>query len=226
MKVAPHAFRRLSLLAAALAVTMLWSGAPAPAAVEISTGIRYVYDGGSLGECSAKAKTALNAYLTGATESTPGSGEWVAFGQNGNTGSATSAATVRCYALGKGFVVTFTCAVQTPDNPYNADALCLDVAHNFSGKPVTPLAPMPPPTPVPTGCSPTNLFGTWASDDKPGLTLTMTMTGEVTDSDGVSGNWALKGNTATLTYYGNHTMTLSADGKHLSGDGYHLTRKC
>jgi len=222
----PYAFRRLSIFAAAVAALAVWSASAAPAAVEMSTGIRYVMDTGTLADCSAKAKTALGAYLQNVTEASPDSGEWIAFGQNGATSSATSSAAVRCYALPKGYVVTFTCAVQSPENPYNADALCLDVAHNFSGKPVTPLAAMPTPTPVPTGCSATNLFGTWSADDKPGLTLTMTMSGEVTDSDGVSGNWGLKGNTATLTYYGTHTLTLSADGKHLSGDGYHLTRKC
>jgi hypothetical protein len=30
----------------------------------------------------------------------------------------------------------------------------------------------------------------------------------------------------TLTYYGNHTLKLSPDGKHLSGPGHNLTRKC
>ncbi len=54
----------------------------------------------------------------------------------------------------------------------------------------------------------------------------MGLNGDVTDSDGVSGNWALDGSTVTFTYYGNHTLTLSADGKHLHGGGYSLTRKC
>jgi hypothetical protein len=54
----------------------------------------------------------------------------------------------------------------------------------------------------------------------------MGINGDVTDNQGVSGNWGLVGNTVTLTYYGNHTLTLSPDGKHMSGGGYNLTRKC
>lgn len=206
----------------ALALLMLVFSAPAPGAVAMSTGIRYVIPEGSMQDCSTKAKTALNAYLQGAAESPEGSGDWLAFGPIGGHGPSTAAAAVRCSQVGKGYAVTFTCAVQV-GNPYNAGALCLDIAHNFSGKPVTALAT---PTPLPTGCSTTNLVGTWVSNDKPDLTFTMTITGEVTDNEGVSGNWGLVGNTVTLTYYGNHTLTLSPDGKHMSGGGYNLTRKC
>lgn len=195
----------------------------APAAVEMSTGIRYVIPAGSADDCSAKAKTALNAYLQNATEQVSGSGEWIASGPQGVTGPSTASAVVRCFPVGKGYVVTFTCVVQIPGNPYPADALCLDVAHNFSGKPVKPL---PSPTPLPTGCTTANLVGTWAADDKPTLTLQMDVNGGVTDSDGVSGNWGLYGNTVTLTYYGTHTMTITADGKHIHGGGYSFTRKC
>src|SRR5579864_2155467 len=106
----------------------------APAAVEMSTGIRYVIPTGSIDECSAKARTALSAYLQNATEQS--SGDWIATGPIGVTGPSTAAAVVRCSPVGKGYVVTFTCVVQIPGNPYPADALCLDVAHNFSGKPV------------------------------------------------------------------------------------------
>ncbi len=205
------------LLSAAMCV------AAAPAAVEMSTGIRYVIPSGSADDCSAKAKTALTAYLQNVTEQSTGSGEWIATGPLGVNGPSTAAAVVRCYPVGKGYVVTFTCVVQIPGNPYPADALCLDVAHNFSGKPVKPL---PSPTPIPTGCTTANLVGTWTSDDKPNLTLQMDVNGGVTDSDGVSGNWGLYGNTVTLTYYGNHTMTITSDGKHIHGGGYSFTRKC
>lgn len=214
---------RRELFAVTLVLGVVLCSAAAPAAVEMSTGIRYVVAGGSPAECSAKAKTALNAYLQNATESAAGSGEWVAFGPLNGTGPRTTAATVRCYPVGKGYIVTFTCAVEVPGSPYAADALCLDVAHNFSGKPVKPLAT---PTPMPTGCTPLNLVGTWVANGQPNLTLTMAANGEVTDNQGVSGNWILSGNSATLTYYGNHTLTLSADGKHLRGPGYDLTRKC
>lgn len=219
--------RRLAaIVSAALGLALVWCGSPARAAVDFSVGIRHVSDSGSLADCSAKAREALGAFLQPATESRPGSGDWLAVSKNGVAGTPTAAATVRCYGLGKGYVVTFTCAVQLPDNPYTADALCLDVAHTFYGGAVSALPPIPTPTPIPTGCSTVNLVGTWVDDNKPGLTFTMDLTGNVTDSEGVSGNWGLRGNTVTLTYYGNHTLTLSPDGKHMRGDGYSLTRKC
>ncbi|MFY9720711.1 MAG: hypothetical protein WAK16_13815 [Candidatus Cybelea sp.] len=213
------------LLAAFFAVT-LSSGAAALASVELSAGIRYVSDTGTGDQCSAKAKAAIEAYLPGATESSAGSGEWFAVGQNAVTGAASVAATVRCYPLAKGYVVTFICSVQRPANPYGAAALCLDIAHKFYGGPLTPLAAMPTPTPVPTGCSTANLVGTWVSDADPKKTLTMGLGGDATDDEGVSGNWNLDGATVTLTYYGTHSLTLSSDGKHIRGSGYNYTRKC
>jgi hypothetical protein len=196
------------------------------ASVELSAGIRHVSDTGSLADCSAKAKASLETYLPGASESSPGSGEWSAMGQNVATGAASSGAAVRCYALPKGYVVTFTCAVQLPANPYGAGELCLDIAHKFYGGAITPLAAMPTPTPIPTGCATTNLVGNWGSDSDSKLTFKMELDGSLTDNEGVSGNWIIDGNTVTLTYYGNHTLKLSPDGKHLSGPGYNLTRKC
>jgi hypothetical protein len=103
----------------------------------------------------------------------------------------------------------------------------LDVAHKFHGAgAITSLAAIPTPTPEPTGCATNSLVGTWVSDDNPKLTFSLGLNGDLTDSEGVVGNWSLKGNTATLIYYGNHTLTLSADARHLHGGGYSLTRKC
>jgi hypothetical protein len=221
-----RAVRRAALTAIALITGVVWCSAGAPASVDIAAGIRYVSPDGALADCSAKAQTSLNGFLQGASESTSGSGDWIAYSQNGPAGTPTASAIVRCYALPKGYVATFMCVVQLPDNPYTAEELCKDVAHKFYGGALTTLAAIPTPTPIPTGCATNSLVGTWSSDDKPGLTFTMTLTGDVTDSEGVSGNWALKGDTVTFTYYGNHTLTLSADGKHIHGDGYNLTRKC
>lgn len=206
----------------ALAAIVLTVVAPARAGVQMSTGIRYVYEGGTVDQCSQKAKTALESYLQSATEKSPGSGEWMAYGKPTN-GQNTAAAIVRCAPTSKGYVVTFTCAVQQPGSPFQADPLCLNIAHSFSGKTVTTLAT---PTPVPSGCSTTNLVGTWQSDNDSKLVLKMDTEGGLADPDGVSGNWYLVGTTVTLTYYGNKTLTLSADGKHMSGSGASYTRKC
>jgi len=208
-------------------VAIVLCSSQAPAALDFSVGIRYVSDTGSTSECSAKAQQSLNAFLQGASESSPGSGDWIAHSQNGVNGTPTASAVVRCFGLSHGYVVTFTCAVQLPDNPYTANALCLDVAHKFHGAgAITALAAIPTPSPEPTGCAPNSLVGTWVSDDNPKLTFSMGLGGDLTDSEGVSGNWSLKGNTATLIYYGTHTLTLSADARHLHGGGYSLTRRC
>jgi hypothetical protein len=215
---------RRPLFAGTLFASIVASIAVAPAAVDMATGIRYTVPSGTVEECGSKAQTALNAYLQNASESSPGSGEWMATGPAGAAAqNATAAGTVHCYPLGKGYVVTFTCVVESPNNPYTASDLCLDIAHNFSGKPQKPL---PTPSPVPTGCTTANLIGTWQSDKDNSLTLKMEPDGSLTGSDGVSGNWILYEGTATITYYGNHTMKLSPDGKHLSGGGYSFTRRC
>lgn len=218
--------RRAAVAAVAVLIAMIWCGSNAPASVDISAGFRYVSPSGTLADCGAKAKESLDAFLENAAEATPGSGDWVANSRNGIAGTPTATAVVRCDALPKGYFATFTCVVQLPDSPYSALDLCKDVAHKFYGGAITELAAIPTPTPIPTGCATTNLVGTWVSDSDPKLTFTMELDGSLTDSEGVSGNWGIKGNTVTLTYYGNHTMTLSADGKHLTGGGYSLTRKC
>jgi hypothetical protein len=218
--------RRIAVVAVALFSGVLWCSSGGLASVDISAGIRHVSPDGTLADCGEKAKASLDEFLQDATESSAGSGDWLAHSQNGIAGSPTATAAVRCYGLPKGYLVTFTCAVQLPDSPYTADALCLDIAHKFYGGAVTALASIPTPTPVPTGCATNSLVGSWVSDSDPKQTFTMDLDGNVTDSEGVSGNWGLKGNTVTLTYYGTHTLTLSPDGKHLTGSGYSLTRKC
>lgn len=211
------------LFAIFFALSVIVTGALSPAAVDLSTGIRYAIPTGTMDECGTKAKAALDAYLQNATESSPG--EWIATGPVGQVGrpDTTAAATVHCYPNGKGYVVTFSCTVETPNNPYDANSLCLDVAHNFNGGVQKPLAT---PTPMPTGCTTANLVGTWQSDGNPKLSVKMDASGELTDSEDVIGSWVLSGNKAIVTYYGNHNMTLSADGKHLTGGGYSFTRKC
>lgn len=214
---------QLGRFSAALVTAAVLCTSVAFAAVQMSNGLRYVVATGSVSDCSAKAKTALNTYLQSATESADGTGEWVAMGPLGASGPTTSGAAVHCSAVGNGYVVTFTCVAEIPGNPYPPDVLCSDIADTFSGKPVSPL---PTPTPIPTGCTTVNLVGTWVSNDSEGTTLKMDPNGDVTDNLDVSGSWALYGNTVTLTYYGNHTLTLSPDGKHISGSGYNFTRKC
>lgn len=214
---------RSKLFAVSLAIGLVLTFAHAHAAVDLSTGIRHVVDSGTLDDCGAKAKDALGAYLGNVTE--PSTGDYLATGPLVQVGQpdTTASGTVHCYAHNGGYVVTFTCFVETPNNPYSAGDLCTDIAHRFYGGTETALAT---PTPLPTGCTTANLTGQWSEDNDPKQLFHMTSDGGLTGPDGVVGNWALSGTNATIIYYGNHTLTLSADGKHLRGGGYSLTRKC
>jgi hypothetical protein len=214
------------LFALLLLGALLASAAMAPAAVDLSTGIRFIIPTGTLDECGTKAQSALNKYLNSPTEAGAGTHEYIATGPVGGIAQSvgTTAATVHCFPLGKGYAVTFTCAVETPNSPYDADSLCTDIAHNFNGEPEKPL-PTPTPVTAPKGCNTQSLAGDWQSNDDPSLTMTMSPTGDIQASDGVSGSWALNGLQAAITYYGNYTEKLSPDGKHLYGK-YNLTRKC
>ncbi|HEX8806406.1 MAG TPA: hypothetical protein VF741_05630 [Candidatus Aquilonibacter sp.] len=206
--------------AASLFCALLITSAAAPASVDLATGIRHVVPTGTMDECNGKARAALSAFMQNVTSPTPN--EWSG---NGPTGSndVTAAGTIHCYEHGSGYVVSFTCSVEAPNNPYTATALCNNLLNNFEGKMSAPLAT---PTPPPTGCTTANLAGTWQSDTNSKLTLTLDANGELTDNEDVIGSWTLSGLNVKLTYYGYHNLVLSSDGKHMSGSGYSFTRKC
>jgi hypothetical protein len=213
---------RLELVAVLAALAIGLSTAASPAALIMSTGQRFVIQNAPVSECSSKAKTALNAELQTAGETSAGTGQWIAYGPVDSSGHASAAAAIHCFPVGNGYVVTFTCAVEQPPNPYDADDLCTRLGAGFKGKPITPLAT---PTPVPTGCSTTNLVGTWLLNGDANTKFNFTLEGGLTDNEGVSGNWNLSGNTVTLTYYGTSTLKLSPDGKKISGSK-NFTRVC
>ena len=215
--------QRVRRFAASLLGALLITSAIAPASVDLATGIRHVVSTGTLAECDQKASAALSAYLQHVLS--PTQDEWIGTGpiNSGMQSDTTSAGTIHCYAHTGGYVVTFTCTVEAPNNPYTATALCQDLLDNFEGKTQTALAT---PTPPPSGCNTQSLAGTWESDTSNKPSLTLDASGELTDSDQVIGSWTLSGLNVKLTYYGYHNLTLSSDGKHMSGSGYSFTRKC
>jgi hypothetical protein len=216
-------FHRFALLAVACSLGFSFSVAPANAALAMSTGLRILVETAPPDECSTKAKAALQAQLANTFEAGANTGQWLGYGPPDAAGHATAAAAIHRYPVEKGYVVTFTCAVELPPNPYGADDLCNRLGAMFQGK--ASAAPLATATPQPTGCALNNLVGTWVSNDNAKQTLTMDANGGLTDQDGVVGSWALAGTTATVTHYGSKTATLSSDGKHLSG-GLNYTRKC
>lgn len=124
---------RAGLCAVALASASLWAAAPALADLQTVVGPRTVVTGEPVGSCGVKAKAALDSVLQDAIESDTGSGEWLAFGAPDRSGNATSAAAIHCYAVGNGYVVTFTCAAQVPPNPDTAATVCTKLVAAFPG---------------------------------------------------------------------------------------------
>ncbi|HEY1428478.1 MAG TPA: hypothetical protein VGF18_02820, partial [Candidatus Tumulicola sp.] len=190
-------FRRFRLAAATAVATLalIASTANAPGAVVLSVGIRLVMPSGSVDTCSSKAKAALTSTLTTVGETAPGVGIWFGYGALDSTSHAGSAAAIHCFPVDKGYEVTFTCTVDPGGSPYTADALCKMLDDKFQGRTTTPLAAAATPTPLPTGCATTNLVGTWLMNNSPSQKFTFTIDGQVTDPQGVSGNWNLDGGT-------------------------------
>lgn len=215
--------RKFAVFALMLAFNVSLFTTAASAALDFSTGIRKVVQEGPISDCNAKAKAALEASLVNPGETQAGTGQWIAYGPPDAQGLSSAAAAIHCFPVDNGYVVTFTCAIEYPPSVFRASELCKRLSASFSGREA---AALPTPTPVPTGCSLTNLVGTWMWNDKNNMLFTFNLDGSLLDADGVSGNWNLDGNKVTLTYYGTNTATLSPDGKHLSGPNRNFTRKC
>jgi len=216
-------FSRLLVCVAALALATTSTAFADSNSLEMSAGLRHVEASGPIEDCYAKAKTALSATLQNPASA---NGIWLAYGPLDSAGRASAAAVIHCYPVGTGYVVTFTCSVQSPPNRFSADDLCQRAYASFLGKTAAPLAT---PTPLPSGCSTTNLVGTWTWDDKGGVPFVFDVNGGLVDNENVSGNWALDGDKVSLVYYGTSTVTLSPDGKHLiapKGVSRNFTRKC
>lgn len=124
---------RAALFAAGCALALGAATLPAPAALDLAVGARRVVKNQPVSSCNAAAKSALNSVLADAAEVGSGdTGEWRAYGPPDSAGHSSAAAAVHCYPLDDGFVVTFTCAVETPPSTDTASALCSKLATGFS----------------------------------------------------------------------------------------------
>jgi hypothetical protein len=132
LPVAKTSIYRCALFAAALALAFGMSGTPAPAALDMYVGARTVVQNEPIGDCSTKAKDALNAVLQNAFEAGEGTGQWLAYGPPDYSGHANATAAIHCYPVDNGYVATFTCAVDVPPNPDTASALCAKLAAAFA----------------------------------------------------------------------------------------------
>ena len=122
---------RTILFAAALLLGLTLAVAPARADLFMTMGANHVVQNTPLSDCNTRAKTAL-ADVLGATplEAGTDSGEWLAYGGPADS----NAASIHCYPVGNGYVVTFECAVEVPPSPSMATALCTKLDAAFGGK--------------------------------------------------------------------------------------------
>jgi hypothetical protein len=128
---ARFSWQRVALIAAASTLGVAMAGTTANAALDMVDGARSVVQHKPISDCSAKAKSALNSVLQGAFEAGAGTGQWMAFGTPDSAGNSAASAAIHCYPINDGYVVTLTCAVDTPPYPDSANVLCTKLATAF-----------------------------------------------------------------------------------------------
>jgi hypothetical protein len=125
---------RLALLSAGLALACEAAPVASRAALDLVVGVRQVVKSEPVSSCNTKARTALDAVLVDAAEVGAGdTGEWRAYSAPDASGHSSAAAAIHCYPLDDGYLVTFTCAVQTPPNADSASTMCTKLAQAFGG---------------------------------------------------------------------------------------------
>src|SRR5579875_2188793 len=116
--------RHLFFLAPVAVVAL--TAAPALAAVDMYAGPPVTVAKAPLAECSTKAQTALDSALSGAVEIGTGTGMWVA--KDAPDPNTEASAAVHCFPAGDGYIVSFTCAVETGASTQTASDLCAKIS--------------------------------------------------------------------------------------------------
>ena len=127
----PRYFTAFALGAALVAAVVPGT---AQAMIDMVPGARGVAKSAPLGDCSVRAKAALTSVLANPYEAGPGTGQWSAAGPLDASGNASAAAAIHCFPVGKGYVVTLTCAVQIPTNEASARDLCARLETAFGSE--------------------------------------------------------------------------------------------
>jgi hypothetical protein len=122
------------VLTATLALAFGVAGRPARAALDMVVGPRTIVKNEPVSSCDSKASRALISVL-GKSAELGDTHQWEGIGAVDTAGSSFAAAAVHCYPLdGGGYVVTFTCAAQSPPAPETASVICNQLAENFGGQ--------------------------------------------------------------------------------------------
>lgn len=128
-------FARIALVASGVALAVGLAGRPAPAALDMVIGDKTVVKNAPLSACNSKAQSALNTVLGKAAEYGD-TGNWEGYGATDSSGNSFATAAIHCYPLDavSGYLVTFTCAAQTPPATETASTICTKLAAAFGGQ--------------------------------------------------------------------------------------------
>jgi hypothetical protein len=121
---------RPGLFAVALALDVVFCAAPAPAAIDMAIGDRRVVQNQPLSDCTTRAENALRTLLQTPSEGGGGT-ELMALAPVEAPATPPRAASIHCFPLNNGYLVTFECAVEIPPNPTSASDFCAKVVAAF-----------------------------------------------------------------------------------------------
>ncbi len=129
---------RFRIIASALGLALAFGAARAnaPASLDVVVGDRNVVKNQPLSNCNSKASAALGSVL-GKVAEIGDTGEWEGYGATDASGNSFAAAAIHCYPLDdvNGYLVTFTCASQTPPATEAASVICSKLSAAFGGQP-------------------------------------------------------------------------------------------
>lgn len=127
-------YARIAALTVGLIVAFGMTGKPAGAALDMVVGARTVVNNEPLSSCDTKARQAFTKVFGNGGAELGDTHQWKGTGEVDTAGNSFAAAAIHCYPLDdRGYVVTFTCAAQTPPAAETADVICQQLAAGFGG---------------------------------------------------------------------------------------------
>jgi hypothetical protein len=117
-----------------LALSIVVSAAPAPAALDMALGDRRTVANTPLSDCNTRAQAALTATLQRPDEIGEGTGEWRAYTKVEKPATPPEAASIHCFPVDNGYYVTFECFVEIPPSTTSAADLCTKIMGAFDAK--------------------------------------------------------------------------------------------
>jgi hypothetical protein len=121
---------RPALFAVALALSLAVCVGRATAAIDVAIGDQRVVQTSPLSDCTARAQHALQTLLQAPSVGGGGT-EFMALAPVTPPATPPTAASIHCFPLDKGYLVTFECAVEIPPSTTSASDFCTKVEAAF-----------------------------------------------------------------------------------------------